>query len=341
LGQVLYYGGAMLLVAIAQATAPRIAVLRVLAMTLSLALVFPTWLKLTSLSPARGEITRRLLRFSFPLLIASISWVALQRSDVIMLGFMRGTRAVGLYSPVLYAVDLCTVIMSVMATYYLPLASGLVGKGDLPALRSLYSTVTKWGVVLAVPLLSALIVAPGPLLRAVFGPLYGTTEASLIARILAVGYAVTVATGQNAYSLVALGKSRAIGVRSVIALVGNLAINAVLIPLFGPVGAAIGTSTVYVGLNVANSYLIWKIAHLHPLRRDFVCVVGTAVALALLSLTLVSLLDWSQSLAAPLFTASTVGVGSFLAWVVTSSTEERHSWALAFRRRTVRQSRGA
>jgi O-antigen/teichoic acid export membrane protein len=243
-----------------------------------------------------------------------------------MLGFVRGPSAVGLYSPVLQAVDLITLIMFVLATYYLPLASGMVGRDHLEGLRALYATVTKWGLVLTAPLLSMLIVAPRPLLQALFGERYGSGEATLVARILCVGYAVTVLTGQNGYSLVALGKSKAIGIRSTAALILNIMVNALLIPKYGPIGAAIGTSVVYVGLNIANSYLIWKTARLHPLRGDFLWVWGTVVGLTILSILLVSSLGWQESIKAPLLTALLVGAGSFLTWAITSPTEERRAW---------------
>ena len=186
-------------------------------------------------------------------------------------------------------------------------------------LRSLYATVTKWGIVLAGPLLAVLVVAPGPLLELLFGSRYGGSEPVVIARILSVGYAVTVLMGLNAVNLVAFGTTKAIGVRSAAAFFANILLNVVLIARFGAVGAAIGTSTVYVGLNLANSALIWKLGRLHPIRRDVATVAAAAVALTMLSFVLASLFQWSGSLKSSLLTALVVGAGSLAAWVATSS----------------------
>ena len=105
--------------------------------------------------------------------------------------------------------DFVSLILYVLSTYYLPLATGIVARGDLARLRSFYATVTKWGIVLAGPLLAALVVAPGPLLELLFGPRYGGSQAVAIARILSVGYAVTLLMGLNGVNLVALGATKA------------------------------------------------------------------------------------------------------------------------------------
>jgi O-antigen/teichoic acid export membrane protein len=325
-GQLLYYSGAMALVALGVATAPRVALLRTVVLGAVLVFMLPKWKQLTNQATRRPGAYSALLRFSFPLLIAGVAWLVLQASDVIMLGLVRGPRAVGLYSPVLQTVDLISLGMFVLATYYLPLASAIVGRGDFDGLRSLYATVTKWGLILTAPLLSALIVAPRPLLRALFGSHYGGTAATLIARILCIGYAISILTGQNGFSLIALGKSKAIGIRSAVALVLNVLVNALLIPRLGAVGAAIGTSSVYVGLNLTNSVLIWRTARLTPVRKDALLVLGVISGLTLGSAIAIRFLQWQDFIGASLLTAALVGAGAMLTWLLTSSADERRAW---------------
>ncbi len=195
-------------------------------------------------------------------------------------------------------------------------------------MRALYATVTKWGIVLVGPLLAILIVAPGPFLGALFGSSYSGSEATAIARILSIGYAATVLTGLNGVSLIALGASRAIGVRSVVAFVANIGLNVVLISRFGAVGAALGTSTIFVGLNLANSALIWKLGRQHPVRRDVVAVTVAFASLTTASYVLVSALDWTGSARAFVVTGFIVAVGSLATWAATSSSDERQALRL-------------
>src|SRR5207247_855816 len=101
LAQVLYSGGAMAAVALGSATAPRVAIVRVVAFASGLVLWFPLWRRLSLPQSRRPGSWRRLLSFSWPLLIAGVAWLVLQRSDVILLGFFKGVGAVGLYFPIL------------------------------------------------------------------------------------------------------------------------------------------------------------------------------------------------------------------------------------------------
>jgi O-antigen/teichoic acid export membrane protein len=325
LGQVLYSAGAFTLIALGLATASRVAALRWVAFGSVVLVMLPIWRRLAARRGEHKGTWRRLLAFSLPLLMGSVAWLVLQRSDVIMLGFFRGTRAVGIYSPILQVVALTSLVSTPLGTYYVPAGTRMAARGDLPGLRWLYATLTKWGVLLAAPLLCALIVAPRPFLHALFGPVGDAPSAALVARILAIGYAAATLTGQNGLSLTVLGKTRAIATRSVLALLVNLAVNLVLIPRLGPVGAAIGTSVVYVGLNLANSLLIWKIARLHPIRTPYLLVLAVAVAMTLLSLLTVSVKGWGDSLSAFILTFVAVGLGCLTTWLITSSHEERRS----------------
>ncbi len=146
-GQIVYYVAAMAVAVLGFATATRIAFLRVVAMSAALVIVVPTWLELTALPVLQSSVWKRLVRFSFPLLLAGVGTFVLQTSDVILLNVIRGAHAVGLYAPVLQTVDLVSLVLYALSTYYLPIATRIVAQGDTFRLRSLYATVTKWGLI--------------------------------------------------------------------------------------------------------------------------------------------------------------------------------------------------
>jgi O-antigen/teichoic acid export membrane protein len=238
-----------------------------------------------------------------------------------MLGAIANTTAVGLYAPVLRLVDAIWLAVVVFGAYYLPVASAIVGSGDLGQLRSVYTTMTKWAVALVAPALAVLLVAPVPVLTLVFGPPF--RETGLLSQVLAIGYVVSVLGGFNGATLVALGRTKAIAIRSTAALALNLTVNAILIPRLGALGAAVGTSIAYVGLNVANSYLIWRVARVHPLRRDFLAVVGASALAVAATIPVLVILDWWRSLAGSLLVAAVVGVASLGTAILTAGPEER------------------
>jgi len=272
-----YYGGGILLAILGAATVGRVASIQTLATAMGVLAITPAWILGARATENLTFIRwKQLLTFSVPLLMAGISGMVLQRSDVILLGILRGRDAVGRYAPVLKLVDVANVALIALGSYFVPVATRLVAQKAFVQLRSVYTVIAKWAVVLAAPLLVTLIVEPAPLLTRLFGAPF--SQSGNIAVALSLGYCFNIVAGANGLTLVALGKSRQIGVRSVLAVVGNIALNALLIPRFGALGAAIGTSLVYAALNIANSFLIYRAARLHPLRRDFGTVLGVIVA---------------------------------------------------------------
>jgi O-antigen/teichoic acid export membrane protein len=323
--QALYYVGAATLVGTGEVTVDRIAGLLVLTPLATVVVVVPTWARLTAVKVQgvrAAHVAKPLIRFSLPLVVGSLSWFAMQQSDVMLLGVFRGTKEVGFYSPVLQTVDIVATIVFVLTAYYVPMATRTLRSGGVAELGHLYVIVAKWGVVLSAPLLAALAVAPGPLLGLLYGAGWRTGEAAALARVLAIGYAVFIATGQNGNTLLALGNSKALAVRSVLALVGNILVNVLLIPPFGALGAAAGTAVAYCGLNAGNSALLWRTARIQPVRRDYVTVVVTALALAAASFAFVHAVNVADSIGAPLGSAIIVGVGTLVAWYRTSAPDE-------------------
>jgi O-antigen/teichoic acid export membrane protein len=246
---------------------------------------------------------------------------ALHRSDVVLLGFLGGPADVGLYVPVLRIVEVSGFVLTVVGSYYIPVSTEFVAAGDWAQLQLAFSTLARWATVLASPLLAVLIVVPEPLLVLLFGnQLAGAGD---IARILAVGYAVHVVAGNNGPTLIALGRTRAIGVRSAIALVVNIGLNLLLIPALGVLGAAVATTVVIIGLNIANSVLVWKRARIHVFQRPLVSVLVAISGATAIGAAMVGVFGWGASPTAVFAVAGLVGVSALGAALLTLSDEER------------------
>lgn len=310
--QVLHHGGAIALAAAGAATVLRVAGTAVVPYVLMMIALLLVWRRETTKAASRGETpVRKLLAFSLPVLLQTLAFQALLRSDVIMLGLFAGAGAVGLYAPALRLTDLTWVAFSTIGSYYVPVATRIVAGGDLRKLQHLFITLTKWETALVAPLLAALIITPVPILTFLFGEAF--ERAGGIVRILALGYAIHEISGHNCPTLVALGRSRAVAIRSSVALVGNLALNAALIPALGPVGAALGTAIAFLALNAANSYLIYRAARIHIFTREIGIVLGCAVLAAILSGLVAHRLGLSETLLGPFLVGASValfGVGA-------------------------------
>lgn len=224
---------------------------------------------------------RKILAFSVPLMMGSLSAIVLSRSDVIMLAAFRGSKAAGLYAPILNIFDVTPLIVLSIGSYLMPIGSALVRQGNYDRLREAYTSLAKWAMVLTLPLLVTLFLLPTPILTAFFGD--GFAHSGNVVRVLAVAYTVNVISGANNVILIVLGATKQIMYRSLVLMVLNLAVNLVLIPRFGAIGAAIGTSTVMILVNVSNSLFIWKAAKVHPIRRDTFLLVASVTVAALVA----------------------------------------------------------
>jgi O-antigen/teichoic acid export membrane protein len=272
---------------------------------------------------------RRILHFSLPLLAAAASTLALQSSDVLLLGVFRGPIAVGLYYPVLRMVNLSALALSAVGQYFLPVATSILAAKDMPGLRSFYTTVTKWEIAVLGPPLITLVIQPRPLIVALFGAPFGASV--WVARVLALGYLVNVLTGHNGMVMVALGMTKQIGIRSALSFFASIAVNLALIPAFGMLGAALGTSLVYVGLNTTNAWFVWKAARIVPVRRDVIAVV-CALAIGTGVPAVVMAAAGMASIASMLIVLAVGSVASVGAAAFTSSADEKDAFRSLFAR---------
>src|SRR5205823_6786842 len=200
----------------------------------------------------------------------TVSWVVMQRSDVLLLGILVGTSAAGLYSPILRVLDAFVLIQNVLGSYYVPAASRLLANAPT-MLGDAYLFFTKWTFVLLAPFIAVVTLSPSYIMHLLFGAQYA--DVAPIVWILLIGYTIQILTGPNGMTLVAGGKTRAIALRSIPALIMNLALNFALIPILGARGAAISTATAYVALNLANSVLVWRFYRISAARWDFALLV--------------------------------------------------------------------
>ena len=272
-------------------------------------------------SMATRPTHRTILAFSLPLMLSAVAGIVLQRSDVVLLGLLSGPAAAGEYAPVLRAFDIAPVIVSAIGYYFFSVGASLVRRKDFDRLRDAYVSVTKWEMVLTMPLLLTLLLLPVPVMTTLYGPTFSDTDT--IARVLAVGFIVNVITGVNGGALVALGATRQIAIRSTVLIVTNIVLNIVLIPPFGALGAALATTIVTIALNAFNSLLIWRLARLHPLRSDTVAFFVAIVVAASASIAAVYALGLEASLAGSVVVFGCVLVAGGVAALVTLRPEER------------------
>ncbi len=254
---------------------------------------------LSRLLPLVGTVRTdvpEMLAFSIPLVISTLLSRLLTRTDTIMLGYFRPSVEVGLYGAAFPLAGSMVLILSSFGFMYLPVASRLDAENKRDEVDGIYKITTKWIFILTFPAFLTLVVFSGDVLRATFGAQY--VPASTPLSILAVGFFSRAAFGRSRETVSALGFTTYLLLTNGFAFVLNVGLNLVLIPRFGPSGAAVASAASFVGLNLAVFAFLAYRFDITPFsrwtRRTIVvlplCLFPPAILLAVLaSLNVVSL----------------------------------------------------
>jgi O-antigen/teichoic acid export membrane protein len=182
-----------------------------------------------------------LLAFTIPLLTTDLVYVVLNTSDAILLGIFGGPDQVARFRVVLPAAGLNQVVFQAFTLLYVPAASRLFARRDRAGIRDLYWQTAVWMAVISFPLFALTFSLAGPLTTALYEQRYADSAPYLA--MLSFGYYVNTALGFNGLTLRVYGELRYIVLINLAAAALNVALNVALIPVLGPLGAAIGTMT--------------------------------------------------------------------------------------------------
>lgn len=211
---------------------------------------------------------RKLLKFSYPLVMSGMIGTVLGWSDTAFLGYFMTDASVGIYNAALPTAMLIMIPYQAFKSLALPLMSEEEAEqGDL---GSMLKTLTRWTFYLSFPAFILMFLFSDQVLHILFGKEYTAASTALI--ILAVGNIFGAAVGHLDEVLKSIEHTKILFKNTVANLFLNLGLNLILIPdMFlglGIVGAAIATtgSTVFVnGLMVLEVYYFKR---QHPFTRD-------------------------------------------------------------------------
>lgn len=217
-----------------------------------------THLLLNRLLPLAGPFrthTKEMLVFSAPLVLATIFGSLLTKVDTFMLGYFRTSYEVGLYNAAYPLANGILVVLGSFGFLYLPLASRLDASGERREIDAIYKVTTKWIYIITFPAFLTFVVFPGDVLALFFGEDYRPAAFALV--ILTIGFFTNAAYGRNRETLSALGHTMYIMIGNGLAVILNVVLNLLLIPVYGITGAAVTSVVSYVSFNLLI-YLVLK-----------------------------------------------------------------------------------
>lgn len=227
---------------------------------------------------------REVLAFSLPLLTTDLVFVAMTSLDAMLLGYYGSATDVAALRAVQPTASLNHLVLSTFGILFTPMASRLFARGEHRALNSAYWQMAAWMTVLSFPVFAVTFAFARPVTVALFGGRY--EGSAVLLAILAVGYYCNASFGPNGVILSTYDRVRSLVVVNLAALALNVGVNLLLIPRFGPLGAAVGTASTLVAFNVFKQVaMAWQtpVAALdRRVTRIYPFVAGGAVLLLLI-----------------------------------------------------------
>ena len=195
------------------------------------------------------------LRSALPFLLIGGVLIINARTDIIMLGFLGTQTEVGIYRIVAQGAALIAFVLAAVNAALSPVIARLYAQGERERLESTIRRTTRLIFLCSLPLALGLIIFGEPFLR-IFGPDFTAGHAALA--ILSVGFLVDAAAGSVGQMLNMTGhegdSAKAIGTSAVL----NVALNLLLIPRLGMVGAAAATATSMAVYNTLLAAFVYK-----------------------------------------------------------------------------------
>lgn len=227
--------------------------------------------RLLPAGPGAPGAEGRLLRFAAPLFVAGAMLSISGYGDTFVLG-LYAPLAVGNYTASLILARLIAIGINAAAFIFLPVATVFLRRDNGRAIRLTYATVTKWLILLSMPLFLLFVFLPARSLQFVYASHFPPVVLPL--QITVAGAFGATVLGPGSTAQIAFGRVRLLAINSAAAGIADLGLAFALVPSHGAVGAAIAWSAstfLYASLCLVELAVLDGV---HPFGRDFLLPLG-------------------------------------------------------------------
>jgi len=240
--------------------------------------------KVTPGSKAIFEI-KKLVVYSLPIIGILFCYYLLFRLDRIILGMYRTPFEVGIYSAASNTAICILVFSGIFDASFLPVITQLYHNNDNAELKRLYNCLTMWVACIAfIPCLILIIFNKEVV--SLFGRGLNAAEPVLV--ILSISFFIDIIYGQGRQLLQMSSHQNTELVNSLAMIILNVALNLILIPSFGIMGAAFAFLFTKIAMSVVRTTELRVIFGFIPFNSrylKFLAYVIFSMALGILTLT--------------------------------------------------------
>lgn len=196
------------------------------------------------------------IRSSSAFLLLAGAQVINHQADMVMLGLMAAERDVGLYRVTVQVVDGLGVVFFAISVAIAPKLAALRAQDEWQKIGKVLKASHRIGFALLLAPSVFILYFSRPLLVLVFGADYAEASSSLSILVMGkLSYALFAFSG---LALSMIGWANVAAALTSVAVVLNICLNFILIPVYGIEGAAFATAASSVFANVAGAVWIWR-----------------------------------------------------------------------------------
>jgi O-antigen/teichoic acid export membrane protein len=200
-------------------------------------------------------------RTAMPLVVVGLTEALMNRTGIMVLGWLGDTREAGIYAAVFNIAFVAILPRAAINTLLAPAFSNLFVQNDRAGLRVIVMKASIWTLSGAIAIALPIFVLAKPAL-AMFGPDFVSGVQAL--RILLVGQVMVAAAGSQLQLMNMTGNEGLAAKLLVFSAIANAGIAATLVGALGTTGAAIAGTTAMIGWNAAMAMAIWRRLRLLP-----------------------------------------------------------------------------
>lgn len=188
-------------------------------------------------------------RQSLPIFAVTLLDTMHFKADTVMLGFLKPLSAVASYEAAYRLFEVSRLVIRPVALIFFPICVALAARQDWPELQRLFRKLTRMSVLLGAIATLVVALAAGYIVPIVFGPRYHDSVPLLRVLFLT---APVLFTGLLAVALIHTLHQERLAIQAALGcIVSNVTLNAIAIPLWGPIGCA------WITLATQTLWTVW------------------------------------------------------------------------------------
>lgn len=233
-----------------------------------------------------AALLKEVVPFGLVITIVITLWSIINFTDRIMIGYMLppeiSAESVAIYTIATALATLIPLFPGSVTSIFFPMISEMHGKNMSKELLALSKTALRWTIMLMVPLTILMISFPEEILQLFYGSAYATGASVLV--IFSIGMFIRLISSVHSIILAAMRLIKIEMYAAGCAALANVALNWLLIPVYGIDGAAIASAISFGVVTIMMVYYSKKFSTFGFPKESYLPIIAAILSLIVILL---------------------------------------------------------